>query len=500
MLALLLALVLPLAAPADKERDQALIAALDLCFPGAFDLRRDPPPLGDRLLWTDALASDAFVRGAVGPFDLYVLVADGLSTKSVAERTLERVQTGLRPLGKMLESRFNRTGPEGLVSGHRWPIVLCSSAQGQPGYDQLLSLLDWCEQDFSGWTRDNGSLFTPELRAAPLARTWEVLLINLGNPDVVKQGDDYLSHGLGYNTLAHLVNLLLRRGAWGTCPPWLDQGLIDELDIEAYGEAWVGGDWYETHTEGWYREGWSGFVPQGMSPPPPVTGPPADLATTVRQTGDSWAHRANSGVRHWDHLRADLAVEYPPSLRFMQEHESFLPRDRAYARCVWNLMIALAPPAEPDVLARLDRAPTQLPGGMFDCDPITTLLAGSLGGVPAVDELVQMPLRDKLDVLMHKDIAREIEDLGAGEMLGLSDHRDAAEWLVTHPEFDDTTRRRLFDLLLTAEHYEQQAAMAAICGALDRAAHAALKASQHYPDDAKSKAAVAAAFRKALQP
>jgi hypothetical protein len=498
---LLLALLLQLPgllapAPADKARDAALAAALERCFPGAFNLRQDPPPQGDRTLWSDALASEAFVRGAVGPFDVLVYVADGIATVPEAQHVLDKAQAGLRPLAKLYERRFDR--PQGLVSGRRWPIVLCSSKPGQPGFDQLLALLDWCEQDFSGWTKDNGSLFTQAEREAPMARTWEVLLINLANPEVVKQGDAFLEHGLGYDTLAHLVNILLRRGSWGACPPWLDQGLIDELDIEAYGEAWVGGDWFEWHQDGWFREGWSGFLPTGMSPPPPVTGPPADLATKVRLTGDSWAHRAYSGHRHWDQLRGDIDLDYPPSLRFMHEHESFLPRDRAYARCVWNLVLELAPPATPDVLARLDRQPTQLPGGMFDCDPITTTLSGALGGIPLVDELAQMPLKDKLDVLKHKEILRELEDLGAAEMVGIADYRQAGEWLVSHPEFDDTARRRIFDLILTAEHYEQQADFGAICGALDHAAQAAIKTSPHYPTAAKDKSAVAKAFLKGL--
>jgi len=137
---------------------------------------------------------------------------------------------------------------------------------------------------------------------------------------------------------------------------------------------------------------------------------------------------------------------------------------------------------------------------MFDCDPITTSLAGALGGIPLVDELSHMPLKDKLEVLNHKEILRELQDLGAAEMLAIADYREAGEWLVSRPEFDETARRRIFDLILTAEHYEQEAAFGAICGALDHGAHAALKASAHYPADAKDKATVAKAFLKGLAP
>ena len=499
LLAVLLQLtVLATPLPADKQRDAALVAVLERCFPGVFNLKRDPPPQGDRLLWSDALASDAFVRGAVGPLDVVVYVADGFADRSEAAALLDRAQVGLRPLATLLGRRFGREA--GLISGQRFPVVLCSAKPSQHAFDQLLALLDWCEQDFSGWTRDNGPLFTQALREGALARTWEVLVINLGHAEVVKQGDDYLTHGLGYNVLAHLVNILLCRGAWGADPPWVDQGLIDELDIEAYGSAWVGGDWYEWHRDGWYREGWSGFLPQGMAPPAPVTGPPADLATTVRKTGDSWAHRSYSGRRHWEQLRADIDLEYPPSLRFMQEHQSFFPRDRAFARCVWHLLLELAPPPEPDVLARLDRQPAEMQGGMFDCDPITSVLAAALGGVPAVDELSQMPLRDKLDVLRRKDILRDLEHLGADGVLALADHRQAGEWLVANPDFDDATRRQIFDLILTAEHVEQEAAFSAICGVLDRAAIAALRANKEYPSTPKEKEAVATAFRQVLAP
>ena len=493
-----LALALLLAPPADTTRDGALAAALERCFPGDFDLARDGPPLGDRLLWQDALAGPGFASAAVGPLDVHVYLADGWAQDKDARAELERAQRGLQPAADLVARRFDR--PSGLLSGRRIPVVLASSAKGGTGWDELLALLDWCERDASGWKQDNGPLWTPALRAAARARTWEVLLLNAGHADLQKLGADWHAHGLGYELLAHLTHGLLRQGAWGAMPPWVDQGLLDELDIEAHGQAFVGGDWYQTHTDGWYREGWSGFLPEGMAPPTPVTGPPADLATSVRNVGDSWAHRAHSIERHWSHLRADVEQPWPPSLAFMTEHQSFLPRDRAFARCVWWLLLDLAPPPGAGVLERLDHPRETLPGGMFTAEPISSLLSAELGGVPEVDVLARQPLRDKLPTLGHAEIASRLVTLGAEGVLAESDHRQAGEWLHAQPQFGEQERSEIFKLLLTAEHFEQEQAFRSLAQALDRATHAALRAAEHPPQTARERADVAQAFRGALAP
>ncbi len=493
-----LALALLLAAPADKAHDAALAAAFERCFPGEFDLAHDGPPPGDALLWADALAGPAFASGAVGPLDVHVYRAGGWAQAKDAQAELERALHDLAPVAELLLRRFDR--PAGLLSGRRVPLVLASSAKGDTAWDELLALLDWCERTDSAWTKDNGPLWTPALRAAPRARTWDVLLLNPAHAELAALGPDWHAHGLGYELLAHLTHRLLRQGAWGAVPPWVDQGLLDELDIEAHGEAWVGGDWYQTHTDGWYREGWSGFLPEGQAPPTPVTGPPADLATTVRNVGDSWAHRAYSADRHWSHLRADVDQPWPPSLAFMTEHQSFLPRDRAFARCAWWLLLELAPPAEPGVLARLDQPPGTLPGGMFTAEPVTSLLSAALGGVPAVDALARQPLRDKLPALGHPEIAERLVALGADGVLAESDHRQAGEWLFTQPQFGPQERGEIFTLLLTAEHFEQEAAFRALAEALDAAVHAALRASEGAPRTEREQEAVARAFREALAP
>lgn len=493
----LLSLLAPAASVAQagtpEDRAAAFAAAVEHCLHGSFDVARDGLPAGSPRLWQDALASAAFVHATVGPLDLYVYVADGLKALPDAQKVLAKAKDGLQPAADLIARRFDR--PVGLVSGQHLPIVLAS---GAAAFDELLALLDAC--DDSGWTRDNGPLFTPGLRASPLASSWDVLLVNLGHKDMLAQKEQTYAHGLGYDVLAHVVRRLLRLGSWGSVPPWIDQGLLDELDIEAYGTAWVGGDWYQTHTDGWYREGWSGFVPEGTSPPAPVTGPPADLATKVSLTGDSWAHRAHSPQRHWVQLHTDLGSAAPASLVFSAEHQSFLPRDRAYARCLWNLLLELAPPTGPDLLVALDRQPHKLPGGMFDCAPITTLFSDWLGGVPTVRELEQMSLADKLEVLRRDGIARELRALGASGMLAVPDHRDEGEWLLSQAQFDPPARQRLFMLILSAEWFEQEAAQAGLAARLDKAMHAALSASKTYPTSAKDKQTVAAAFRKALEP
>lgn len=495
--ALLLLLLAPLLAPPDTERDAAVAAALQRCFPGEFDLAHDAPPPGERLLFEDALAGPAFVHAAAGPLDLHVYVAGGLSKAKEAEAELQALAAGLAPVGQLLARRFPR--PEGLVSGHRFPVVVASSAPGDGAWDELLALLEWCERDWSGWVRDNGPLWTPALRAAPRARTWEVLLVNVGHADLRQQGADFRAQGLGYEVLAHLAHRLLRLGSWGSLPPWLDQGLIDELDIEAHGRSWVGGDWYVEETEGWYRPGWEGFVPQGASPPPPVTGPPADLATKVRLTGDSWAHRAHSSQRHWEHLRGDVARDHPPSLAFMTEHQSFLPRDRAYARCTWFLLLEVAPGPR-DLLELLDHPPLVLPGGMFTAPAIPELLSAALGGVPGVDELARRPLGQKLAAAGQAGLVARLEQLGAAGVLEVADHRDAGEWLYAQPQFDGAARAEIFRLILTAEYHEQEAAMRALAQALDRAVAAALRASEHVPASPAERDKVARAFRAALAP
>jgi hypothetical protein len=496
---ILLALALFAPPNSDKAYEQALVVSLDRAFPGAFGFDQGGmPPPGDRLLFADALASNAFLHQAVGPFDLYVYQADQLAIQGKAQQVLERAAEGLAPLAVVMQRRFGRLS--GVLSGRRFPIVLASSDRehGQTGFDGLVALLDWCEADWSDWREDNGSLWTAPLREGLVVRTWEVQLLNLAHDDAAVHGEAFLDHGVGYYTIAHLTHRLLRQGSWGLVPPWLDQGLVDELDIEAYGRAWVGGDWYIAKTAGWFRPGWSGFVPQGGSPPPPVTGPPADLATTVEDSGDAWAHRNNSPTRHWVNLVADLDAEWPASFEFMARNQSFLPRDRAFARCVMHLMLELAPPQGPDLLQLLDHSARELPSGMSDSEPLPALLAQSLGRSRDLAALAELPLGAKLRVLDERSIEARIRTLGAAAVLDIADHRAQGEWLLAQEELDWSVRSELFDLLLAAEHFEQMREWELLGPALDRAVKAALAASQSYPDTPRGRAAVSRAFHSAL--
>lgn len=497
-LALSLTAAAPVAAPvsADRAYDLALMRMLEHAFP---DLTDDAglPDTGRKLL-DDVLASPAFVHETVGPFDVYVLLADELAGKTLAEKALKQAVDGLVPLVPIMTLHFGRT--TGLISGQRLPIVLCAADELREisAFDCLIALLDHCESGPGSWTASNGSLWSDALRQSMLVRTWDVQLVNLAHADVRAQGPAFLEHELGYLTLAHLVHGLLRQGSWGLVPPWLDQGLIDELDIEAYGQSWVGEDKWESKTEGWFREGWSGFLPTGTSPPPPVTGPPADLATTIRETGDAWARRSRSATRHWADLAADIDSKYPASMAFMAEHGSFLPRDRAYARCALHLMLVVAPPDGPSLLEALDQSAVTLPGGMYAAEPLTSLISARLRGVPEVERLAALPLGEKLQELGHPEIAERLQALGAEAALALADHREQGNWLYGQLDLEMAARGELFQLFLEAEYYEQMQAWKPIGAALDAGVRAALKASPTFPDTLAQRQAVAKDFRAAL--
>ncbi len=500
---LLLGLVAPVLAAASADdlsaRDAALRALVDRAFPDG-GAPVDVAGPGSRAGMLEVLGSDLFLHDDVGPFDVFVMQADALDTKSRAARVLREAVEGLEPAVPVLRRFFG--GGTALVAGRRFPILIADSdrSSGQEGFDQLVALLDWAEDDDTGWKASGNPVFDDERRAAETVRTWEVQLFNLGHPTAVDQGPAFLAHGVGYYSLAHVAARVMRQGAWGLVPPWLAQGLIDELDISAYGEAWVGGDWWERQTAGWFRPGWSGFVPQGMSPPPPVTGPPADLAVTVKDTGDSWQHRTNSTVRHWKELVADRDSQAPASFLFMARNESFLPRDRALARCLLHLMLHVAPSEEGLLTELLDRVSVTPPSGMPDAEPITVVFARALGGVPAVDAFEALPTDAALQEAGHPEVAKQIDALGGGELLALTDHRSQAEWLYRKPieELDWAERNELWRLILEAEYYQQLHEWVLIGEALDAAMDAALAASEDFPERAPTQKRVAAAFRAAL--
>jgi hypothetical protein len=464
-----------------SDRDAALVAALGRA--GLMDAGA-PVPAGDAALLGRALASEGFVHAALGPLDVYVHRSGPQERDEAARGVLDQAVEGLGPAAALLEREFARA--EGVLSGRRFPLLLASGE----GFAECVALLDHC--DASGWKAHNG-IWTRDALDQPVVRTWDVQVLNLGHKDAEAQGRAFLEHGVGYYTLAHLTHRLLRQGAWGTVPPWLAQGLIDELDIEAYGRSWVGGESWEAYTPGWHREGWSGFVPQGARPPPPVTGPPADLATTVKRTGDSWTDRDASSTRHWSDLAADRKSAAPASFAFMAQHESFLPRDRAYARCALDLMLFVARDRGASFLELLDTV-SETPGhGMPMAEPLPVLFTRALGGVPEVDRLEGLDTASLLEELGLPGLIERFRSLGGEGALALSDHREQAAWLYRQ-QVDGATRGRLFDLFLEVEYWQQLREWEAIGEALDRATDAALGASRAYPAREREQA-----FRAALR-
>jgi len=505
--------------PAPVSREQALAAALawlpaDVSTEG----------LDGRALFALVLSQGPFLSAEAGPFDLHVSsgappaveppTAERSSGRQARARTrtpavkrdaewlLEHAAEGLMPIGPLLEQRLQASAQRGetLVAGRRFPLVLASGAAAGSGvsdFDALVALLAECEErGFSGWAPQN-EVWTLAQRSALLVHTWEVQLVNLAHPDAASL-DDFLAHGLGYQSLAFLANRLLRQGSWGLVPPWLAQGLIDELDISAYGEAWVGGDWWTAQTPGWSREGWEGFVPQGQSPPAPITGPPADLATTVSRSGDSWQHRESSRTWHWEDLATDRKSAAPASFAFMAEHESFLPRDRALARLTLWLAQQAPVDGEPGLLARLDRPADTPAHGMPDSEPLPALLAVALGGVPEVARLEALSGRALVEELGQQAVARQLAELGADALLELSDHRVQSAWLYEQTEIPPKARGRIFTLILTLEYHQQMAQWKALGEALDRGVAAALETGSSPPKDARRREKAVAAFRAAL--
>lgn len=494
---LALALLAPAAGatPVDAQRDKLADELLAECLPGGTALTG-----GD--LFRAALEGEAFESGAVGPFDVHVAVTDELSKRSKARKLLDDALRGLQPAADALSLWYSGDG--GVVSGRRFPIVLVESRldDDQHGFERLLALLDRCEdQGYSGFKPDV-PLFTADNRQADDVFTWEVLCCNVAHAQIANDTKKWLAHGLGFAALNLVVNRLFAKGAWGPPPPWLKEGLVDELDIEAYGEAWVAAGEstsFTTRTAGWSRKGWEGFVPEGSQPPPPVFGPPPGLSSRTQQlvSRDDWLDRRDSRTRHWKALLGDLRSDVPVSFRSMAAGQTYTPRDRAYSRCVLNLVIDVSEAEGHGLLAALDVPSKVARSGMRDGDPLAVVFARALGGVPAVDELQQVPLGEFLARIGRDDLVSKIERLGGGGMLALADHRAQADWLYGQ-SLDGRDRQALFLLIAEAEGYRQLQQWELLGDALDRGAVAALDASSSFPVKEKARVAAREAFREAL--
>jgi len=471
-------------APAGGEVGQLATALIDEAFPSGA-----PDPKDGRALFVAVLESEAFRSGAASGLTVYAIAKD----PATAAGLVAAATKGLEPLGQ-LEDLVPRGG-DGDGSGAAPPqsIVL---AQSTADFERVLALLDHCEDlGFAKWKPDN-LLWTPQNREAEVARTWEVQVFNLQHPAIAERSELWLEHGIGYYTLAHLVNRAVRQGAWGLSPPWFDQGLIDELDIQAYGTAWVGAEGWVAETEGWFRPGWSGFLPTGVAPPPAPSGPPKDLATTIKKTGDPWADRESSAARHWAELVDDRRSEAPASFAYMAEHQSFLPRDRAYARCALHMLLALDESAGgPTFWARLQEPQVVAPDGMPLADPLTVIVADALGGVPDVTRFEALPLSQVLAETGHDDIAARLTEIEAEGLLALTDHREQSRWLYEQWKGPMAYRGEVFRLIMEGEHAQQLHEWELIGKYLDRGMAGLLAACPKFPATDAEREAALQAFR-----
>ena len=433
---------------------------------------------GGRQLFEAVLASSVFRHGRVGPFDVHVLVGKRGSAVKDADKVRDAVLLALTPASDLID-RLWPAGGEGLISASRFPVVI---ATDRTDYLQLVALLDHCERaGYSGWAPGK-MIDSSEARGAEFVHTWDVQVFDLTHPVIAERRDAWLKHGVGHYSLGFVATRALQRGAWGVVPPWLLAGLTDELDIAAYGEAWV--------CEG----GWAGFHPNGK-PSMPQAGASADLEV-ARKSGKTWLARDASRTRHWRQLVADTKSRTSASFVPAADTDGCLPRDRAAARCLMHLLLQ-GSGGGPVLTSLLDR-PVQTPAdGMLDSDPLPVIFARALGGIPEVDRLEALDTRTLLTELGRQDLIERLEQSRAADALALSDHRAQSAWLYDQP-YDGATRKGLFQVFLEIEHLQQMAEWKALGPHLDSGLRSALKACNDFPTQDRSVAAVTQAFRVGL--
>ena len=175
-------LALALTAPADDGYDGHLQDLIDhLWTDGSATV--DPSAPGSHAAFLEVVARPAFLHEAVGPFDVYLYMADDLAKERQARKVLDRLVEGLEPLLPVMERHFGSDREETLIAGRRLPILVASSdrAAGERGFDRLLALLSWAEDDWTSWKPDGNPLWTGELRGGLNVRTWEAQVFNLGH-------------------------------------------------------------------------------------------------------------------------------------------------------------------------------------------------------------------------------------------------------------------------------------------------------------------------------
>jgi len=143
LLAAIVLLAPLLAAPAtaqDADLERARLALLERAFPDPAAAPVDFMGPGSRGAFLAVLDSDLFRHRAVGPFDVYVMLADGLASSREAEIVLRDASEGLAPVVPVMERFFG--GEDGLIAGRRMPIVITHEARHSAYRDDPAYLID----------------------------------------------------------------------------------------------------------------------------------------------------------------------------------------------------------------------------------------------------------------------------------------------------------------------------------------------------------------------
>ena len=183
----------------------------------------------------------------------------------------------------------------------------------------------------------------------------------------------------------------------------------------------------------------------------------------------------------------------------MAQNESFLPRDRAFARCAIHLLLRTGMSGRGrDLIAALDRAFEVRADGMPGAPPLPSVVAWSLGGIAGIDALEEMSLGDFLEGLGRDDLLKKVRDMGGEGVLSLADHRDQSRWLYEQVDLGQKERAALFDVFLEVEYYQQMVAWELVGESFDRAVEASLNVTSEFPSDPDIWRKVSMAFDQAL--
>jgi hypothetical protein len=97
----------------------------------------------------------------------------------------------------------------------------------------------------------------------------------------------------------------------------------------------------------------------------------------------------------------------------MAEHQSFLPRDRAYARCALHMLLVLDESSGGPTLWERCKSETVAADGMPSSEPLTVIVAERLGGCPGRGRFEALPLSDVLAETQRTPLAARLAELEA---------------------------------------------------------------------------------------